>query len=43
MDLDLRGRRAVITGASKGVGFAYAEAFAAEECSVDLVARTARH
>src|SRR5579863_8285816 len=39
MDLNLRGRRVVITGASKGIGAAAAEAFAEEGCDVRLVAR----
>lgn len=41
MDLELRGRRVVITGASKGIGQACAEVFAAEGCSLDLVSRSA--
>ncbi len=39
MDLQLAGRRVVVTGASKGIGFAIAEAFAAEGCEVLLCAR----
>lgn len=39
MDLNLRGKRVVITGASKGIGAAAAEAFAEEGCDVRLVAR----
>lgn len=39
MDLGLAGRRAVVTGASKGIGFATAEALAREGCSIVAVAR----
>ena len=39
MQLDLSGRNVLVTGASKGIGRACAEAFAAEGCSLDLVAR----
>jgi len=39
MDLNLRGRRALITGGSKGIGFAIAEALTAEGASVGLIAR----
>jgi NAD(P)-dependent dehydrogenase (short-subunit alcohol dehydrogenase family) len=41
MDLELKGKRALITGASKGIGRACAEVLAAEGCSVLLVSRTA--
>lgn len=40
MDLELAGRRAVITGASKGIGLGVAEAFAAEGIDLVLVARS---
>ena len=41
MDLELRGRRALITGGSRGIGFAAAEALAAKGVAVGLVARDA--
>src|SRR5690242_13539933 len=41
MDLGLRGARALITGGSRGLGFAVADALAAEGAAVGIVARDA--
>jgi NAD(P)-dependent dehydrogenase (short-subunit alcohol dehydrogenase family) len=41
MDLQLAGKTVLITGASKGIGLAAAQAFAAEGCDLHLAARSA--
>ena len=41
MDLGLRGKSAIVTGASMGIGRAVAEQLAAEGCNVAIVARNA--
>jgi 3-oxoacyl-[acyl-carrier protein] reductase len=41
MDLGLNGRRVLVTGGSRGIGFAVADALAAEGAAVGLIARDA--
>ncbi len=43
MDLHLRGKTALITGGSRGIGFAIANEFAAEGCNIILVSKSAEN
>ena len=40
MDLDLSGKKVLITGGSKGIGLEIARQFASEGCSLGLVSRS---
>lgn len=40
MDLGLAGKRALVTGASKGIGLAIAQSLAAEGCHIDIAGRS---
>lgn len=40
MDLELRGKSVLVTGASKGIGFACAATFAAEGCRLHIASRS---
>ena len=42
MDLGLKGKKAVVTGGSKGIGHAIADGFAAEGADIALCARNAQ-
>ena len=41
MDLELRGKTVLVTGASKGIGYACAAGFAAEGCRLHIASRGA--
>ena len=41
MDLQLKGKRALVTGGSKGIGRACAQVLAEEGCAVTIAARDA--
>ena len=41
MDLQLKGRTALITGGSRGIGFGVAQVLAAEGCNLHLASRSA--
>ena len=41
MDLQLKGRTALVTGGSRGIGFGVAEVLAAEGCNLHLASRSA--
>ena len=41
MELDLKGRRALVTGGSRGIGYGVARSLAAEGCDLHLASRSA--
>jgi len=41
MELNLKGRRALVTGGSRGIGYGVARVLAAEGCDLDLASRSA--
>lgn len=43
MDLDLKGKRAIVSGASRGIGLAIARTLLAEGASVGVCARGEEH
>jgi NAD(P)-dependent dehydrogenase (short-subunit alcohol dehydrogenase family) len=43
LDLGLHGKKALVTGGSRGIGFAIGRALALEGCDVELVGRSADH
>ena len=40
MDLEIKGKKALLTGSSKGIGYAIAHRLAMEGCDVVLIARS---
>ena len=43
MDLQLKGKHVLITGGSRGIGYACAQEFLREGCKVSIVGRTQAH
>ena len=43
MELNLKGRTALVTGGSRGIGFGAAERLAAEGCNLHLASRSAEN